>query len=106
MAATMERNAVQKRVVGLRARYQASVAERRSRLQTLLAADRKALDDELRSVHESPEQRAKRLMETAHALRDKREAARLEKVEYELNRQFRQGLDEFRTEDTKARLHD
>lgn len=105
-AATMERNAVQKRVVGLRARYQASVAERRSRLQTLLAADRKALDDELRSVHESPEQRAKRLMETAHALRDKREAARLEKVEYELNRQFRQGLDEFRTEDTKARLHD
>ena len=104
--ATMERNAVQKRVAARRVAYQAEVAGRRRRLAALLAADRKALDDELRSVHETPEQRATRLMETAHALRDKREATRLIKVEYEVNRQFRAGLDEFRTADTKSRLHD
>jgi hypothetical protein len=104
--ATMERNAVQKRVAARRVAYQAEVAGRRRRLAALLAADRKTLDDELRSVHETPEQRATRLMETAHALRDKREAARLKKVEYEVNRQFRAGLDEFRTADTKSRLHD
>jgi hypothetical protein len=82
-----------------------SLLARREKLRLVLQSEESALIAELQSLQETPEQRRVRIEERAQSLKAEKEAERVAFVQEKLEQQWRQSVDELRTEQSRlARL--
>merc|ERR1719217_65912 len=85
----------------IEANQRASVQERRQRLAAMLSAEQKAYEQELVDIEESPQQRMDKMAVRAYELKKRREDERKAFVQEKLYQQWRDGIDDLRTMDTK-----
>jgi len=78
-----------------------TVQERRQRLAMMLSAEQKAYEQELVDIEESPAQRMDKMAVRAYELKKRREDERKAFVQEKLYQQWRDGIDDLRTMDTK-----
>merc|ERR1719238_2050934 len=78
-----------------------SLQERRERLAAMLSAEQKAYEQELVDIEESPAQRMDKMAVRAYELKKRREDERKAFVQEKLYQQWRDGIDDLRTMDTK-----
>jgi hypothetical protein len=93
-----------KRLEELRRQREASLLVRRRQLADLYNQEMEMWRNEALAAAETLEDRKKRIMERAYALRDRREKARADYVKTALDNQWRDACDDARTLDSKAML--
>jgi hypothetical protein len=78
-----------------------SLQERRERLAAMLSTEQKAYEQELVDLEENPAQRMDKMAVRAYELKKRREDERKAFVQEKLYQQWRDGIDDLRTMDTK-----
>lgn len=94
-------NRVKGKVAALRAEQQVNLQDRRSRLAEKLSAEMKAWQQEMVEHEETPAQRQEKMAARAYELKKRREDERQAIVKEKLYQQWRAGLDDLRTMDSK-----
>jgi len=94
-------NRVKTKNAHLDAQHRASLQERRQRLSQMLAEEQAAYEQEMVDREETPQQRMDKMAVRAYDLKKKREDERKAVVKEKLYQQWREGIDELRTMDTK-----
>lgn len=92
---------VQQKAAGLEAQQKAKLEERRRRLAQMLSDEQKALEQEMVDREETPQQRMDKMSIKAYELKKRREDERKAFVQEKLYQQWRDGIDELRTMDSK-----
>merc|ERR1719198_2892791 len=85
----------------IEANQRASLQDRRQKLAAMLSAEQKAYEQELVDIEESPAQRMDKMAVRAYELKKRREDERKAFVQEKLYQQWRDGIDDLRTMDTK-----
>jgi hypothetical protein len=93
-----------KRLEELRRQREASLLVRRRQLADLYNQEMEMWRNEALAAAETLEDRKRRIMDRAYALRDKREKARADYVKTALDNQWRDACDDARTLDSKAMI--
>eukprot|EP00747_Dinoflagellata_sp_TGD_P027715 gnl/TRDRNA2_/TRDRNA2_132775_c0_seq1.p1 gnl/TRDRNA2_/TRDRNA2_132775_c0~~gnl/TRDRNA2_/TRDRNA2_132775_c0_seq1.p1 ORF type:complete len:505 (+),score=190.84 gnl/TRDRNA2_/TRDRNA2_132775_c0_seq1:89-1603(+) len=92
---------VQSKVDALRAQAKASLTQRREKLAKMLAEEQRGYESEMVEAEETAQQRMDRMAVRAYDLKKKREDERKAFVQEKLYQQWRAGIDELRTQDSK-----
>mmetsp|Transcript_54060 Transcript_54060/g.126914 ORF Transcript_54060/g.126914 Transcript_54060/m.126914 type:complete len:496 (+) Transcript_54060:88-1575(+) len=101
MMSVIRGNRVKGKVAALQAQQQAQLQERRLRLANKLSDEMKAWQREMVEREETPAQRMERMSARAYELKKRREDERKAVVQEKLYQQWRAGLDDLRTMDSK-----
>jgi len=94
-------NRVQAKVAQIHSNNQATLQERRARLAKMLSEEQRAYEQELVDIEESPQQRMDKMAVRAYELKKRREDERKAFVQEKLYQQWRDGIDDLRTMDSK-----
>jgi len=94
-------NRVKSKAAALEAQHRASLQDRRKKLAAKLHAEQKAYEKEMVDREETPQQRMDRMASRAYELKKRREDERKAIVQEKLYQQWRSGLDDLRTMDSK-----
>jgi len=102
-AKKIEQKTRQDRFNSIKREQEESLIARRKELAKLYNDEMDAWTEEILSRTETYEEKKKRIMDRAHALRDAREKERQDFVRERLEKQWRDGLDEARAKDSAAK---
>lgn len=101
MMNVIRNNRVKSKVAALQAQQQAQLQDRRYRLAKKLSDEMKAWQKEMVEREETPAQRMERMSARAYELKKRREDERKAVVQEKLYQQWRAGIDDLRTMDSK-----
>lgn len=101
MVGVIRNNRVKSKVAALQAQQQANLQDRRMRLAHKLSSEMKAFEQEMVDREETPSQRMERMSARAYELKKRREDERKAVVQEKLYSQWRSGIDDLRTMDSK-----
>eukprot|EP00441_Pelagodinium_beii_P017213 CAMPEP_0197659972 /NCGR_PEP_ID=MMETSP1338-20131121/49933_1 /TAXON_ID=43686 ORGANISM="Pelagodinium beii, Strain RCC1491" /NCGR_SAMPLE_ID=MMETSP1338 /ASSEMBLY_ACC=CAM_ASM_000754 /LENGTH=485 /DNA_ID=CAMNT_0043237185 /DNA_START=115 /DNA_END=1572 /DNA_ORIENTATION=+ len=101
MMGVIRKNRVKSKVQALQAQQQANLQDRRMRLAHKLSSEMKAWEKEMVDREETPSQRMERMSARAYELKKRREDERQAVVKEKLYSQWRAGIDDLRTMDSK-----
>lgn len=100
-AATIRTNRVKSKAAALEAENKAQLQQRRARLAQKLSEEMRACEREMVEREETPQQRMEKMATRAYELKKRREDERKAVVQEKLYQQWRSGIDDMRTMDSK-----
>jgi len=100
-AATIRANRVKSKAAALEAEHKAQLQQRRARLAQKLSSEMRACEREMVEREETPQQRMEKMAARAYDLKKRREDERKQVVQEKLYQQWRSGIDDLRTMDSK-----
>uniref|UniRef100_A0A7S4T1E9 Cilia- and flagella-associated protein 53 n=1 Tax=Alexandrium monilatum TaxID=311494 RepID=A0A7S4T1E9_9DINO len=100
-AAVIRGNRVKGKAAAMEAQHKASLQQRRQKLAHKLSAEMKAYEREMVEREETPQQRMDKMAVRAYELKKRREEERKAVVQEKLYQQWRAGVDDLRTMDSK-----
>merc|ERR1719343_1892633 len=101
MDGVLRDNRVKAKASTIESQQRSSLQERRARLASMLSAEQKAYEQELVDIEESPQQRMDKMAVRAYELKKRREDERKAIVQEKLYQQWRAGIDDLRTMDSR-----
>mmetsp|Transcript_30097 Transcript_30097/g.86187 ORF Transcript_30097/g.86187 Transcript_30097/m.86187 type:complete len:499 (-) Transcript_30097:115-1611(-) len=100
-AAVIRGNRVKGKATAMAAQHKANLQQRRQKLAHKLSAEMKAYEREMVEREETPQQRMDKMAVRAYELKRRREEERKAVVQEKLYQQWRAGIDDLRTMDSK-----
>jgi len=101
MIGVIRNNRVKSKAAAIEANHKASLQQRRKKLAEKLAAEQQAYEKEMVDREETPQQRMDKMAVRAYELKKRREDERKSIVQEKLYQQWRAGIDDLRSMDSK-----
>eukprot|EP00927_Polykrikos_kofoidii_P012043 TRINITY_DN1516_c0_g1_i1.p1 TRINITY_DN1516_c0_g1~~TRINITY_DN1516_c0_g1_i1.p1 ORF type:complete len:496 (-),score=173.38 TRINITY_DN1516_c0_g1_i1:76-1563(-) len=101
MADVIRTNRVKGKMATIKTQQRATLQERRQRLAKMLSQEQSEYEQEMIDREETPQQRMDKMAVRAYELKKRREDERKAFVQEKLYQQWREGIDELRTMDSK-----